>query len=339
MIYSKIRNISPYILSACILLNALFFLFLSPNVSKKEFIDNDDLSSGFEIEWNQGSLIKLLDLQSSLDSVKSGLPPEEVFPEEMIDSLESGILNLKIAFSLSLLLGIQSIFTLFSYLNKAWFFIYLVRTNAILGMFLGLHFLSLGIQVNLLQGYIGLPILILGLVQVIGSILSFFEIHSWKKKEEEFNFIPLKNQSDSDEDGNIEVKNSYSRQDRWYLHIFMIVLSGMIIGNLIYIPIFMIQKNFSSEFSYLIFVLVLLLGVFYIRNYFHLGHDPNKSISTNIMVMISFLIYRIAKNLTAIFIISISIILSVTVLISLLNLNTEIWKKKSSGWVETSEDL
>jgi hypothetical protein len=317
----------------------MFFLFLSPSIVNKGLLESDDLSSGFVVEWNQGSLIQFLDLQSSLSSLKEGLPPEEVFPEEMIDSLESGILSIKIALSLSFILGLQSLFTLTSYMHKAWFFVYLIRINSLLGILFGLHFLSLGIQVTFLNGILGLPILGLGILEVCASILSLFEVQSWKKREEEMNFSPLKNQSFSDEDGNVEVKNNYSRHDRWYLHVLIIVFLGMIIGNIIYIPIFLIQKNFSNEFSILILLLICVLGIFYIRNYYQLGHDPNKSLFANSMVMISFLLYRIAKNITAIVLVSISIILSVTILISLLNLNTEIWKKKSSGWLETTEDL
>ena len=98
------------------------------------------------------------------------------------------------------------------------------------------------------------------------------------------------------------------------LHFILILVFGLVVGNLVYIPFFSLQKNFSKEFGIIFFVLVFLLSVFYIKNYYFFAKETYYSKITNIALSFSFLQFRILKNIT----LSIFLIFLITVFFSIL---------------------
>ena len=101
-------------------------------------------------------------------------------------------------------------------------------------------------------------------------------------------------------------------------HFLYIIFSGIFIGNVIYIPLFSLQKHYSAEFGFLLFVLLILLSIFYVRNYYKIGREEELSTTSNVLVSLSFLQYRFIKNLFFILISTIGVIVFITCLFLLL---------------------
>jgi hypothetical protein len=57
------------------------------------------------------------------------------------------------------------------------------------------------------------------------------------------------------------------------LHFFYIIFAGVFVGNVVYIPLFSLQKHYSAEFGILLFIMIILLSVFYVRNYYKIGRE------------------------------------------------------------------
>lgn len=112
-------------------------------------------------------------------------------------------------------------------------------------------------------------------------------------------------------------------------HFLYIIFSGIFIGNVIYIPLFSLQKHYSAEFGILLFVLLILLSIFYVRNYYKIGREEELSTTSNVLVSLSFLQYRFIKNLFFILISTIGVIVFITCLFLLLTMNTVILKNQN----------
>jgi hypothetical protein len=95
----------------------------------------------------------------------------------------------------------------------------------------------------------------------------------------------------------------------------------MLLGNLVYIPLFSLQKHYITEFGYLIGISLVLLSFFYIRNYYHIGKEQEKTFLQNLSISYSFLIYRFLRNLFFIVLTTIGVTLFVIAILLLLNYN------------------
>jgi hypothetical protein len=112
-------------------------------------------------------------------------------------------------------------------------------------------------------------------------------------------------------------------------HFLYIIFAGVFIGNVVYIPLFSLQKHYSSEFGVLLFVMLILLSIFYVRNYYKIGREEDISTSRNVLVSLSFLQYRFIKNLLFILLSTIGVIVFITCLFLLLTMNTVILKNQN----------
>ena len=113
------------------------------------------------------------------------------------------------------------------------------------------------------------------------------------------------------------------------LHFFYIIFAGVFVGNVVYIPLFSLQKHYSAEFGILLFIMIILLSVFYVRNYYKIGREEELSTTSNILVSLSFLQYRFMKNLLFVLLSTIGVIVFITCLFLLLTLNTFILKNQN----------
>ena len=104
--------------------------------------------------------------------------------------------------------------------------------------------------------------------------------------------------------------------------LFIIIFIGILIGNVLYIPLFSLQKNYSSEYGLLLLFMVINLSLFYIWNYYKIGQESGLSTFQNIISCFSFLQYRFIKNFVFIIVSTTGIIIFVVFLFTLLTLNT-----------------
>ncbi len=113
------------------------------------------------------------------------------------------------------------------------------------------------------------------------------------------------------------------------LHFFYIIFSGILIGNIVYIPLFSLQKHYTAEFGVLLFALLILLSIFYVRNYYKIGKEEELSTTRNVLVSLSFLQYRFIKNLFFVLLSTVGVIVFITCLFLLLTMNTIILKNQN----------
>lgn len=109
-------------------------------------------------------------------------------------------------------------------------------------------------------------------------------------------------------------------------HFLLIIFSGVFVGNVIYIPLFSLQKHYTSQFGILLIVMLLLLCIFYVRNYYKIGREEGLSVTKNILVSLSFLQYRFLKNFFFIILSTVGVLVFITCLFLLLTMDTVILK-------------
>ncbi|HMV41886.1 MAG TPA: hypothetical protein PK079_23835 [Leptospiraceae bacterium] len=109
-------------------------------------------------------------------------------------------------------------------------------------------------------------------------------------------------------------------------HFLLIIFAGVFVGNVVYIPLFSLQKHYTSQFGILLIVLLFLLCIFYVRNYYKIGKEEGLSVTRNILVSLSFLQYRFLKNLFFIVLSTVGVLVFITCLFLLLTMDTVILK-------------
>lgn len=97
-------------------------------------------------------------------------------------------------------------------------------------------------------------------------------------------------------------------------HIGLVMLAGLIIANVLLLPIYMLQLSFQKIFVLLLIAFLLGLAIWYIRAYLQLARDRGDVVALD--SGIAFLGYRLSKN--SLFIISVIIAVSLVITIILL---------------------
>jgi hypothetical protein len=122
-------------------------------------------------------------------------------------------------------------------------------------------------------------------------------------------------------------------------HFLMIILVGLIIGNILYIPLFLLQKHYSNEFGLLIVGLVIALFAFYIKNYYQVGKSSALSKFQNLMGSFAFLQYKFIMNLALGVGVAVSVVVFISILFVILLGNSEILKHPGIGIIEKPEEF
>lgn len=282
-------------------------------------IEEEDKSL-FEVKRGLFRKVSLLS-QILADIKDTNLPPDGKI-EKSIDRLERVLLAQNIYLFLVVFFLFLCISTILSVLFNTWFSIFLARSIYITSSYIILWNIIKGIVITLTSVPVGILVTLFYIAFYVVNSIAMVKLDKLIQVENQ-NFHSLLRASHNEEDsyGERGYKPTFSAE-KIFFHLFIIIFIGILIGNVLYIPLFSLQKHYSSEFGFLLLCLLILLSLFYVWNYYKIGFESNLSKLQNIISCFSFLQYRFIKNFVFIAISTTGIIIFVVLLLSLLTLNT-----------------
>jgi hypothetical protein len=300
-------------------------------------VESNEIENSQE-SWTvkKGILLRLSDLQEIRSELDLKSIPLDGIPESTLERLSRIIFGQKLMIWSLLFLVMLCISSYISWVSNAWFSITLNKTLHWIGMYFTFAYFSKVselIGLNLFASILAIYLII----QLIYLILSYKAIN--RQKKEKVAYEVLKHTAELDEEGKKPTSKIELKPLRLAYHFFIIFFVGLLIGNLFYIPLFLIQKHYSYEFGILLLALVFLLSIFYVRNYYNLSKDNFTSRWKGITTSISYLQYKFIKNIALGLGATILLILFVTVLFSILILNADALKNPSLGIIEKSAEF
>ncbi|TGL88584.1 hypothetical protein EHQ68_08055 [Leptospira congkakensis] len=323
----KIKKLLPIITPIFIALIIIHSLFVDYSVQFPESIISENSESSMEsikpkVISENGVLNRISYLESFLVELESIELPIDTEQEETKDNIRRVLVGQKLLLGLSLFYLLLTFSTAVSYVFRVWFHKALANVFYPLSIFILIP--KIFFQVNLatqneILAYFYLVVLVF---TFLASILSYRWI--LKNKELAEGFQALQFSSSLEEEGRSPSNTKTGSIFSPVFHVAIIILIGILIGNLIYIPLFLLQKHYVSEFSYFIFFLIGLLSLFYIFNYKKVGGEPNSSNWKNLAVSFAYLQFRFLRNSFWAAFSTIVIVLFVTFLFSLLLFNIDL---------------
>ncbi|RHX88957.1 LIC_10230 family protein [Leptospira stimsonii] len=313
----------------------IVLLFCLINISfEPVFYDPRDMDSmeallegsGRELapQWGieRGLISKIRLTSKVMEELNEKSIPADAQLDATVDRLNRILLGQKIMLFIYGFLIFLSVTSFLSLYYRAWFYTFLNRS---------LYLISILPVLMSLQH----PIRSISQTPVIGTIasLTVFALTGFlvymcfaiskvygKKTSDRFGVLET---AQNGEEG--EFQSNAGSKISWIpilFHFVIIMVAGIVLGNLVYIPIFLLQKHYSFEFGILLLVLIFFLMLFYIRNYFRMGKSDELSPTGNITLSISYLQFRIIRNTIFIGFSIIGIILFVVLLFTVLSMNT-----------------
>lgn len=258
-------------------------------------------------------------------TLKDTSAPSDGKVEKTISKIERVILSLKIAFFINLFLAAVSICAFISMNLEAYFSPFLNRFQAISSIFVFMPYLSESSRLIETKPSLG----ILGVLFFLGSsvyAIWIFRKFGKLKKQDNFTYQALYHASKSEEENLTKQENDPISLITFAFHFSVIIFSGILIGNFLYIPLFSLQKNFSAQFGILLIVLFFGLSLFYVKNYYTIGKEIGYSKFQNILASVAFLQFRFIKNILFTVLSLTGVIFFITLLFSLLAFNSFILK-------------
>lgn len=313
----------------------------------------------YELKAKSGLFSENSILKMNLLEIDDPNIPDESKPKKTIEILESRLSKNKFGIFFVFFLLFFCFSTFVSILFETWYSIILSRFFSFFSIlffirypliFLPTAFMNLmllfGTNLGLPENSISaakasLPILsflaILNIPFLILSILGFRK--SLKLKQNmDLNYQSLYIAGMNDEENNTKIQvqsihlnnpkkqngflKSIASQLQILKHFVIIIFSGILIGNLIYVPLFSLQKHYQVQFGYLLLGMLILVCLFYIRNYYKIGKESNISTTGNVLVSLSFLQFRFLRNTVVILFSILAIIIFVSSLYILLFYNS-----------------
>jgi hypothetical protein len=284
----------------------------------------------------KGILLRLSDLQEIRSEIDLKSIPQDGIPESTLERLSRIIFGQKLMIWSLLFLIMLCVSSYISWLSNAWFSVTLNKTLHWIGMYFTFAYLSKPAEffgISLFASILGFYLLL----QFIFLIISYRAIN--RQKKDKVTYEVLKHTAELDEEGKKPTSKIELKPLRLAYHFFIIFFVGLLIGNLFYIPLFLLQKHYSYEFGILLLILVFLLAIFYVRNYYNLSKDNFSNKWKGIATSISYLQYKFIKNVALGLGATVALILFVTVLFSILILNADVLKNPSLGIIEKSAEF
>lgn len=287
------------------------------------------------IEMSQGAIFKISSLNEILHSLNEPLIPADGKLERSTNKIERIILSKKLGIYFDLFLLFLSLSTIIALINDAWFSTFIARTLYAVGAAMTFIYMAKALIISSYYSpALGFPVFLVHLTLLFLYIIAIFKVDSiFEGKEKRYTTLLMASQSEED---NVrpsmkELKSETAKKEGFFknriiLHFIYIIFSGILVGNLVYIPLFSLQKHYLAQFGYLLLVMIILLSVTYIRNYYLIGQEANLSKLRNSLVSISFLQFRFIKNLFFFLLSTAGVILFITCLFLLLNFNTTLLK-------------
>lgn len=306
-----------------------------------------------EIKFSKGVFFRIAEISSLLDYLKDDQIPIDGSLEKSIDKLERVLLSNKISIAIWCFLGLLSISSFVSLYQNAWFAPFTARFLFLVTAIIAFQNLSLSTNHMIRIPFYGFVAFLTHLVSLVLMIWGFRKLGK-KDQIENMSFYNLFIASQNDEESNtgkiiISTKKSESAFKNsfvnWIMtsipikmflffftnhivrHFILIIASGILIGNIIYIPLFSLQKNYSSQFGFLLLISIILLSLFYIRNYYSFIKEESE-IKTfwGILISTAFLQFRFLRNTFYFVITTAGVIFFIVAIFLLLTVNTVILK-------------
>lgn len=323
----KLKQRLPIITSAFIAIILIHSLFVDYTVQFPDYIATESSEAAMEsmkpqVVAENGVLNRISYLESFLVELESRELPVDTEQEDTKENIKRVLVGQKLLLGLSLFYLLLAFSTAVSYAYRAWFH------KTLANVFYPVSFvvlapkvfyqLNLAIQMEILSYfYFVFLIFTYGI-----SIISYRLI--LKNKELAEGFQSLQFSSSLEEEGRSPSNTKTGSIFAPVFHVAIIILIGILIGNLIYIPLFLLQKHYVTEFSYFIFFLLGILSLFYIFNYKKVGGEPNSSNWKNLTVSFAYLQFRFLRNGFLSIFSTILIVFFVTFLFSLLLFNIDL---------------
>lgn len=351
----KLKNILIYLLLTVSFIYSLESLFLNVNAdiqSKDEVIGNpfnpsESKPRQMSIVFGKGLFAQVSSLSSTLSNLQVSDLPSDGKLDKTIDLLERGIALKKVILVFYVFLALFSLAGFFAFTFNTWFHQATLRGVFFFTLFPVLsHMLSAGLVAQLTMSGSAFFFYILNLTFLfflIAGLIIMFRHRQFDEMTAQMLYIAANNDEESNpgkiirETQEADRRNGFFEKLKISMHFVYIILAGFILGNLVYIPLFSLQKHYSSQFGILLFVSLIILMFFYIRNYYKAGKDEEASFTHNIAVSFSFLQYRIIRNIFLFFITSVGVIIFVISLFLLLTFNTS--KLKDMNVIERTINL
>lgn len=301
-------------------------------------------AENFHIQYGNGLVQYIYKIHSVLGSLNDPDLPLEGDLERTRERLEKILISREISLSIYTFIIILSISTIFSFTFHAWFSIFLGRFTYFFSSLVAfLNLVRALIHFKFIPNY-ALMSAVFHLFYFGFSIYCFFIVKKYLlSKDILYNSLYIASLQ-SDESGSGKVSLPYEQKlnqfshsfreklkDFFYIlfvvkfriayHFLVIIFVGFLLGNLVYIPLFSLQKHYTKEFGYLLGASIVLLSLFYIRNYYLIGKEKENGIFANLAVSFAFLVYRFLRNLSLFLLISLGILLFVLGFLFLLNWN------------------
>ncbi|MDF3818883.1 hypothetical protein P3G55_03170 [Leptospira sp. 96542] len=288
-----------------------------------------------KIETENGVVGRIFYLESFLQNLESRELPVDTDLEETKESLKRILVGQKLYLFLLIFYLLLCLSASVSYWKNAWF--HKTLSYVLYPISLFVLFFKIFYQVSLIsQGEI-LPIFmaVLLMITFVASIFSLRQIGKDVSKVEGFKALQFS--SSLEEEGRAPTSTKSGIFFTPLTHFLLIIFIGILIGNLVYIPLFLLQKHYVSEFSYFIFFLLGLLSLFYIFNYKRVGGETANKSWQNLAVSFSYLQYRFLRNGVVGAFGTVLIIFFVTFLFSLLLFNIELIQSNLGLFGKTTE--
>ncbi|MGJ4787225.1 hypothetical protein EHQ52_08790 [Leptospira koniambonensis] len=331
---SRIKLTITYIIPFVLLLVSGFQLFLQPT-----FLNTNDTStmealldgtarepiSGFYFQG--GAISQMLLTEKILKEIEDPSLPNDSQPEEIKNRLGRVLLGQRLQISFYVFLAILSVTSFLSLYFRAFFYAFLNRILYFFGFIQGLFSMPNIALAGASSGrtedlFWVIPSLFFAFAWIIGMVYLMFTIGKLYSEENADRFYSLKNLREDESEFRSESnrKGSYATA---FLHFLGIVALGTLIGNIVYIPLFVLQKNYPEPFGILIAGTVIAISAFYIRNYLKFGRSPELSTYQNLALGISYLQVRFIRITLMIFLVLVLVFVFILFLYYLLTINFE----------------
>ncbi|MCT8335143.1 hypothetical protein NUH30_15795 [Leptospira sp. 85282-16] len=323
----KFKKNLPIVTPIFIALIIIHSLFVDYSFQFPDFISSDASEQTVEsmrpkVISENGVLNRISYLETFLVDLESRELPVDTEQEETKDNIKRVLVGQKLLLGFYLFYLLLTFSTAVSYGFRVWFH------KSLTNVFYPVSFIVLApkvfFQLNLMLqkevlSYFYFAFLVF---TYILSIISYRLI--LKNKELAEGFQSLQFSSSLEEEGRSPSNTKTGSIFAPVFHVAIIILIGILIGNLIYIPLFLLQKHYVTEFSYFIFFLLGLLSLFYIFNYKKVGGEPNNNNWKDLAVSFAYLQFRFLRNSFFAAFSTVLIVLFVTFLFSLLLFNIDL---------------
>ncbi|TGK20949.1 hypothetical protein EHO61_03580 [Leptospira fluminis] len=296
-----------YVIPFVLLVVCLFQLFLQPT-----FLDANDTTtmesmldgsgrepmSGFYFQG--GTISQMLLTQKILSELSDNGVPTDSQPEDTIDRIGRILLGLRIQIFFYFFLGFLSVACFLSLYYRAFFYSFLNRILYVFGIVYSVSILPtlLGAAVRTSgANFWGFPTVLLVLGWIVFLAYMTVSIKSVFNDAEADRFSSLRNLKEEEAEFRTGSKAESETILLSVLHFLSIILLGALVGNLVYIPLFMLQKNYTNQFGILMLISLLVLCGFYVRNYLRLGKSSELGKFQNLALGLSYLQMRFVRNI------------------------------------------